>query len=446
MCHTIASMQHSDRRGRGGGHRHNHHRPQHDIQFTYQTDLIRVQVAVDPGDLKLASNASNAGTAAATPTYTIEFTPDEAELNAAKDALGNIGAEADRLGKSRGYMEFRRAMDMYAGLRGEILRIGGEKNATNAFLKYYEMAYEFYPFGDAPRRVTAFFNAELPGSSMVAFNHYMRTVHPRIDYQWYASSLMAPDLREGSHGLSDQYGYYAKNRSRWMMGGDSNDGDMTSVDNILDVAARLGPASDVGGVDIYSHDAGIDVSGAESGEVRYDIQEDANMWLHLGCAIAGLLTMRTGALFIAKQYTLYRTFTWNLILFYSTLFERFYLTKPLSSRPTNSEIYLVGVGFRGVDRAAVDVLVDRLRRRDSTPLWPQPAVRLLPAVASLQKFVRIVHGQQRNMMLEMVRLNSQYTPAQIADAARGIKRELNQRWLRKYPVHHISAEDRVPSA
>lgn len=471
--------RHDNRHGHRHGHRHDnrhqHGREYHPaIERTYQEKIIETRIDPDgirlvPAPVAAKAPAAKALAAKAPPTpipdYTIEFTPTEDALNAAKDALGEIGTGNDS-GKSKEYMIARRAMDMYADTRREVLRLGGEKNASNAFLKYWELAYEYYPrledalLGDdgasAPANasasantstiteIRAFFNAELPGSSMVAFNHYMRTLHPEVDYVWRASSLWSPDMVEGSYGLEDQYGYFRNNRDKWMMS-DNNNGDMTTVANILDVAARLGPNSEFGGVHVYSHDAGINVSGEWGGEARYDVQEESNMWLHLGCAIAGLLTLRKGGMFIAKQYTLYRTFTWNLIILYATMFDNFYLTKPVTSRPTNSEIYLVGVGFRGAPQSVIDMLIGRLQSRDSSPLYAQADVRLHPVISSLQKFVLAVHGQQHDMMLEMVRLYRTYTPAEISAGSYQLKRALIHRWLTRYPVPRISAEDRVPS-
>lgn len=439
---------HGPRRGHGPAHgQHNDTR----VDRRYQAKIIIVQLGVDAGDVKVQKGAI--------PEYTVQFTPDEESLNAAKDALGSIGSE-ETAGKTREYLQFRNVIDMYSYLRREILRIGGEKNASNAFLKYYELAYSFLnPLlasdsraqpvlaSDTSRRtITSFFNAELPGSSMVAFNHFMRTIHPEIDYKWYASSLWTSELVEGSYGLEDKYGYVKHNPNNWLMT-PTNNGDMTSIDNILDIAARIGPRSAIGGVDIYSHDAGIDVSGAESGEVRFDIQEDANMWLHLGCAIAGFLTLKTGpqTLYIAKQYTLYRTFTWNLMLIYADMFDRLYLTKPLTSRPTNSEIYIVGVGFRGARQEVIDLLIERLKTRNSAPLLTEKSVKALPALSAIQRFVSIVYGQQRDMLLEIAGLHGKYTTDQITRGTYALRTQLINNWLHKHPVKRISPADRVPS-
>lgn len=439
----------------GHGHAHAHHER---VTRSYQANMIITQISVDAGDVNItaAASAPARAKAAVIAPYTIEFEPDEETLNAAKDALGDVGAgegatgqAAPTAGKTRAYLHFRGTIDVYADLRREILRIGGEKNASNAFLKYYEIAYSFLqPMRDLPPRVVAFFNAELPGSSMVSFNHYFRTIRPDIDYSWYASSLWSSELVEGSYGLGDSYGYVANNRDRWLMN-DTNNGDMTSVDNILDIASRIGPrgVAGVAGVDIYSHDAGIDVSGGESGDVRYDVQEESNMWLHLGCALAGFLTLRTGpaTLFIAKQYTFYRTFTWQLILLYASLFDRFYLTKPLTSRPTNSEIYLIGIGFRGCPAHISEFMRRRLQTRDSSPFIPEATARLMPAIGALRTFARNVYGQQRDMLLEIVRLHHTYTAEQITAGTRELKRQLIARWLMKHPVKRIDPAARVPS-
>jgi hypothetical protein len=195
----------------------------------------------------------------------------------------------------------------------------------------------------------AFFNAELPGAAVCAFNHFVKTLRASLDSDWRGASIV-PNHESGQDTttvLGDKYGLYSHNIDKWMMDlgadtqdGFTNNGDATIKANLIDYAARIGPASDIGGVDLYSHDAGIDVTGADTHGLLFNRQEQLNGKIHFGCALAGLMTLRIGGAFIAKQYTALETYSWNLIIIYASLFDKFYLSKPLTSRPYNSEMYL----------------------------------------------------------------------------------------------------------
>lgn len=197
---------------------------------------------------------------------------------------------------------------------------------THAWLKYWELFREFNLIKPSTK---AFFNAEFPGSGIAAFQHYVSTfLEKGAPADWIASSY------QGEGSLPDSYGFHRDFSAKWLMT-DTNNGDMTSLDKIDDVITR------VGNVDFYSSDAGLDVS------ADWNAQENANWKLHLGCAYVGLSTLVQGGNCILKQYTFFSKKSWYLIQLYASCFDAFYITKPQTSKAKNSEIYLVGIGFRG---------------------------------------------------------------------------------------------------
>ncbi len=359
----------------------------------------------------------------------------------------------------RQMIEIHGVFDTYKHLKTHIEKEKGAWPVTNAWMKYWEIynEYNLVP-NDNPPQVhgktrqertpraspvpyTAFFNAELPGAALCALNHYMKTIihsrtGSRVNYEWWASSL-APGESTGGDGaaLGDTYGLYAANRDRWLMN-ETNNGDATVLDNLLDFERRLGSR-----VDLYSHDAGINVSD------DFNNQELANAKVHLGCAIAGFMTLKVGGSFIAKQYTYFETFTWNLLLIYASMFETFYLCKPLTSRPYNSEIYLVGKGFLGFDPEIRRVLIGRLTNFHTGPFIPADAVSILWGESSraLRAFARAIFGQQGAIIEENVTFIERFR-WQIGALRAGLeahRRAREKHWLDCYPVPRIAARDNL---
>jgi hypothetical protein len=117
-------------------------------------------------------------------------------------------------------------------------------------------------------------------------------------------------------------------------------GDLTKIDDIKAIAKKVNIA---GGVDLYTSDAGIDVEGDYAG------QEKKTLSLNYGQILSGLSVLNIGGCMITKQYTYMSKFNQTLINYLSTIFKSFYICKPLTSRPANSEIYLVGCGFKGIN-------------------------------------------------------------------------------------------------
>ena len=331
---------------------------------------------------------------------------------------------------------FQHIIDNYKSLRGKIKMQYNAQNVSNAWLKYYEILNE-YKIKDAKK---VFFNAELPGSSLCAFNHFMKTSGK--DYEWWAASLM-PSENNKIDALGDYYGIYELNKSHWLISPE-HDGDSTDIKNIEYYSNTIGEKTSVGGVNLYSHDAGIDVSCDSSGNINFNAQETANARIHLGCALAGFLTMRRGADFIAKQYTLFETLTWNLILVYAGLFDEFYLCKPLTSRPYNSEIYLIGKGFKGIDDTTKKILTDKLINFDMKPILSETSTTHL---GDIRRFAKRVFNQQINSINDNINLFNEYRfkLGILNKDLKPIKDKRINEWLEKYPVKYIKNSDKIKS-
>lgn len=363
-------------------------------------------------------------------------------LNVAKSQLDPyyLGSR-DNAQLKRDWMFFQNIIDIYKDMRGKIEKTYKAEHVTNAWMKYWEIYSHYGVICEqklaSEHQLIAFFNAELPGAALCAFLHYMRAMKPTVAYDWFASSLV-PGSNDGTEkkgnpgdALGDTYGLWRQNKEKWLMNvGDGlakNNGDSTNIKNINDFAARIGVKSPNHGVDLYSHDAGIDVS------TDFNDQELANARIHLGCALAGFKTLRVGGNFIAKQYTFFETITWNLILIYAQLFDEFYICKPLTSRPYNSEVYLIGKGFRGLPSEIETILTNKLTTFSTTPLIPNDAVSVIygTAVGAILRAARIIFGQQISMLNENVALFEKYKTrlSMLKSGLEDMKLERISAWL-----------------
>jgi cap2 methyltransferase len=316
---------------------------------------------------------------------------------------------------------------------------------TRAWLKFYEIFLEYNMIKKSDGKVTAFMNAELPGAAICAFNHLMHTIYKTVPFDWYAASIASDTLNK----FGDRYGLWSQNKSHWLMDNEIpqvNDGDATVVKNLLDYESRIG-----GKVTIATSDAGISVAETNVGEdmapiegthMGFNMQEFLNAKIHLGCAVAAMITLvqsehdRDGGSMVLKQYTFFETFTIDLIIIYASMFREFYVCKPMSSGQNNSETYLIGIGFTGFKHR--DVLLERLANFTFTPFLS--AEERAPFLAPLEKLARDLAAQQ------MVYIN--YCVDCMDRAVKqgdmrfgGVKKEMHSvredfksMWLKKYPV------------
>ncbi len=344
------------------------------------------------------------------------------ELDPVKDMLANYTSDT--------YRAIRNNVDLYKDLIRIITNDYNGQHVTNAWLKYWEI-YSYFRKYLPTKKINAFLNAELPGASICALNHFCRVFNIELD--WFASSY-SPYTKSGEEQgvLEDRYGIWKHNKQNWLMN-EKNDGDATKIENLLDYEERV-KKSKFGGCDIYSHDAGIDVSS------NYNEQEIQNQKIHLGCAIAGFLTLKKGGIFIAKQYTFFDPLTYNLIVIYSSMFENFYICKPQTSRPYNSEIYLIGVGFLTFPQNIRDILFNKLKNFNRDPIICDDKISSHNA-ENILHFAQVVYKQQISHIKEQCGLYESKNMDRFTD----IKKTLIDTWLTKYPIRRLEREEHLPS-
>jgi 23S rRNA U2552 (ribose-2'-O)-methylase RlmE/FtsJ len=260
---------------------------------------------------------------------------------------------------------------------------------TNAWIKFWEIAKYYKQLWTNKKDIKIFHNAALPGSSINAINNFLGG-----DINWKASSyiqkrpkgIMGPTATKLNykHGgnkslLDDQYNLLQKHAKNWYIPGD---GDVTKIQNILNWEQNIK-------ADIYFSDLGFNVT-------NLDEQESEHSKAHLGQLLAGLVILNEGGSLVVKMYTIFEPFTVSLIMMMNEMFREVHICKPITSRKTNSETYMVCVGFvKNIHR--IDELKMRIRKFTNTPFNMRKG-----NIATLFDFVQKLKNIQINSMRAIV--------------------------------------------
>lgn len=279
------------------------------------------------------------------------------------------------------------AVDLYKGLRHTVSKRFGGQLVTNAWLKMYELLVGHNLIPKDAKKIRVFCNAELPGAFLAAINHYVRTVCPKADFDWRASSFVSGDVTT----LHDQFGLWKCNRDRWLMNAQMN-GDVTKECNLQQIQSTLSKVfSDTKGCTLYTSDAGIDLQGDFMGE------ESKMADINVGQVVWGLSTLAPGGALVVKHFSFANKPSIKLIGWAASFFEEFYISKPRTSRAANSEVYLVGKGFRGLSEPLPMSLDDAMSvgcyqsiKRAAEEIHLKRQVAALEDVATLASGPRLV--------------------------------------------------------
>ena len=122
--------------------------------------------------------------------------------------------------------------------------------------------------------------------------------------------------------------------------GEDKTGNIYNVKNLLYLVKSFGRNS----LDFITADGGFDFSSDFNG------QEEQSFRLILSEIYAALLLQKHNGTFILKVFDMFHENTLKIFQILKQFYEFIYITKPLTSRPANSEKYLVCIKFRGCNK------------------------------------------------------------------------------------------------
>lgn len=219
------------------------------------------------------------------------------------------------------------------GKAGIIAREYNGEIVSNAWLKIYEIC-ECLKKDIKKKTQRVVHYAEAPGNFILGMNHWM-TTHNKI-YDWYASSYVAGNNEEAKY-FSDNYGIIRKFKNRWFYGADMN-GDITSTNNIRDFDNFT---DNFGKADIMTSDVKY-VPLIEN----YDEEENINIPVHVGHLLCALVSLKVGGIAVLKEFEYFEASSICLLMVFVSQFKQCMIFKPQSSGKTNSEVYLIGIGYK----------------------------------------------------------------------------------------------------
>jgi len=303
------------------------------------------------------------------------------KLNSAKDQLDGIYKKYNYAGR------VMKSFDPFHTVKYKIAKRINADNVTIAWLKGYELISTFNlmemnlanihgtsaNIGNIEEKSDPFVyfdNAAFPGSFILAMNHYAKTVNReklRTEHQhikWYASSLLA-NTHANQAPLEDSYALYKNYPNNWLMNLNNN-GDISNIENINNFQVQMEQKEgNSHSVDLYTCDLGMDVSD------DYNNQELLHSYLNICQIFCGLAVLKPGGNLAVKHYTLFEPITIKYLTLLSQLFGEMYITKPLTSKRTNSEVYIVCKNYYLLTnhrRVIYDLFMECVINKNTSPM------------------------------------------------------------------------------
>jgi len=280
--------------------------------------------------------------------YPVHYSMDELskKLNIAKSNLDKPRQENPK-GSKFDFAFVTTFFEMSKMLKQTVSRQFNIPKVSNAYLKQYEIL-SYFPeiINNTKSPIYRYFdNASFPGAFIRATDHYIKDHISEINnFDWFASSL----FNEEYGVLGDEYNLLYNYPFRWLMDLPSkekkqiNNGDVSIPSNILDFRRKfLGgvETQGIGFVPLYTSDLGFDVSS------DYSKQEQFHLKPNLGQISVALESVEEGGTQITKQFTFFEERNRIILYILTLLYKKVNIIKPITSKPDNSEIYILCIGY-----------------------------------------------------------------------------------------------------
>lgn len=248
---------------------------------------------------------------------------------------------------------------------------------SRAFFKLWEILNDVAgPNEDSSIKIACL--AEAPGGFISSlWNYRNRIINQSNDEFWTISlrksDITGPMVRDFDDDASKYFFDYINKQGGKINVDDKTSGDLTDTSVIKSFISDVGKSS----CSYVTADGGIDKSTNE----LYDLEEIANAKLFYGEIITAIGLQKVGGTFVIKFYDIYYEITVQLILLLQKYYEKVSITKPKTSRPANSEKYIVAEKFIGISDSEYE---DYLSLLD---IWNTIESQPLPSYKDNKEFV-----------------------------------------------------------
>lgn len=200
---------------------------------------------------------------------------------------------------------------------------------SRAFFKMIEILnnYEF----NFPPTMTSFHLAEGPGGFIEALN-YTRQNHCDT---YYGMTLMNDEKDTPKWNKFDKY--LNDNKHIIIQYGADGTGNLYHIENLEYVKHRYENS-----IDFITADGGFDYS------IDFNKQEENSLNLVFSEICFALMMQKKGGSFVLKVFDLLSSASFELVYLLTYLYNDVFIMKPSTSRPANSEKYIVCLNFRMV--------------------------------------------------------------------------------------------------
>lgn len=254
--------------------------------------------------------------------YLIKFQELKKKLNITKNKLDKIPIKT--------YTKVLNANNPYYEVSQILKKELNNPNITNAYIKLRELIVYYGELLDFSKCTHV---AEAPGTFIICTSDYCN--EKKKEHDWYANSYLEFQNKKSFY-LSDHFGLIKRFHNKWLFGS-FNNGDITRLENLRSIKQDLLDYN----TSFLTGDAKVVLFKENTDLPDYENEERDNNLVIYSETLFALVLLKMGGSSIIKMFTFMEPKMIYTIYNIYRYFDEVYITKPLTSRPANNEIYLI---------------------------------------------------------------------------------------------------------
>ena len=218
---------------------------------------------------------------------------------------------------------------------------------SRSYFKLWEIIYDFELLNDS-YNYTILCLAEGPGGFIEAINNY-RQQQNIIDN---ITGITLKSNNKDIPGWKKSNTFLYTNKHIKITYGADNTGNLYNLKNIIYLKQNHN------NIDFITADGGFDFSN------DFNNQEELSYKIIFCEIVTALATQKEGGTFVCKIFDSYTFITIKFLYLLYNFYEEVYITKPYTSRPANSEKYIVCKKFKTINESYLSLLFSYIKNWD----------------------------------------------------------------------------------
>lgn len=237
---------------------------------------------------------------------------------------------------------------------------------SRSFFKLWEILMDFDMF-KSKEHIKAAFIADGPGGFIEAFCKY-RDEHTKVKKDSvYGITLLSKDPSVPNWKISKAM----KNKYNIeLLPGEDGTGSIYNLENIKNFVQTIGSNS----CEFVTADGGFDFS------KDFNNQETQSFHLILCEIFIALQLQKKGGMFVLKVFDICYEETIAICYLLYMLYDNVYITKPLSSRPANSEKYIICTGYKTVKHSMLSIVKNIIKNKEDITDYIKPPIEFVEEI------------------------------------------------------------------